>query len=103
MSSALQEVRLTHLMFADDLVIFCRAKPTSLKILIEVLKEFTSYSRLKANLAKSQLVFGGDCTQVQQDYLEITGFSEGHIPFRYLGMPITASKLSKLECRTIVE
>ncbi|KAJ8419934.1 hypothetical protein Cgig2_011573 [Carnegiea gigantea] len=79
------------------------AKPTSLKIFMKAFKEFTSYSCLKANLAKSQIVFGGNCTQLQQDCLEITGFSEGHIPFRYLGMPITASKLSKLECRTLVE
>jgi len=35
--------------------------------------------------------------------LEIIGFSEGDLPFRYLGVPITAGKLSKMECRVLVE
>lgn len=32
-----------------------------------------------------------------------TGFSEGGFPFRYLGVPITASKLSKVECSSLID
>jgi len=35
--------------------------------------------------------------------LEITGFSEGDLPFRHLEVPITAGKLSKMECTVLVE
>ena len=35
--------------------------------------------------------------------MELTGFIEGKRPFTYLGLPITASKLSKVECKTLVE
>ena len=35
--------------------------------------------------------------------MALTGFTEGNLPFSYLGLPITASKLSKVECRTLVE
>ena len=31
------------------------------------------------------------------------GYQEGTFPFRYLGVPITANKLSKMECSLLVE
>ena len=98
-----KKLRLTHLMFADDLIIFCKAHPKSLKILMEAFKEFTKCSGLKANLTKSQIVFGGDCHQVHHDCLRIIGFTEGQLPLKYLGIPITSSRLTKIECRTLVE
>ena len=52
---------------------------------------------------KSHIVFGGDYSHVQQERLEIAGFTEGQLPFRYLGMLITASKLSKVECRLLID
>ena len=54
-------------------------------------------------MEKSNIVFGGDCSHTQNDCLDITGFTEGHFPFRYLELPITASRLSKAECRVLVE
>ena len=35
--------------------------------------------------------------------MEITGFQEGAFPFRYLGVPVIANKLSKLECTQFME
>ena len=94
---------MTHLMFADDLIIFCKVKPTAVQILVEAFKVFTSCTSLKADLDKSQIVFRGDCTHTQTECLETTGFVEEKLPFKYLGMPITASRLTKVECRLLVE
>ncbi|KAJ8434805.1 hypothetical protein Cgig2_033527 [Carnegiea gigantea] len=33
----------------------------------------------------------------------ITSNRKGHLHFKYLGMPITSSKLSKIECRLLIE
>ena len=98
-----KRIGLSHLMFADDLVIFCKAKPHSLRLLMEAFNTFTNCTGLKANLDKSQIVFGGDCQAVIHECLDITGFMEGNLPQRYLGMPITASRLSKMECKTLVD
>ena len=98
-----KKLGLTHLMFADDLIIFCKAKPHSLRLMMEAFNTFTSCTGLKANLDKSQIVFGGNCQFVHQECLNLTGFGEGHLPLRYLGMPITASRLSKMECKTLVD
>ena len=98
-----KKMGLTHLMFADDLILFCKAHPPSLQKLMEAFHVFPLCSGLKANMDKSSIVFGGNCSQIQQECLDITGFSEGKLPFRYLGLPITASKLSKRECSLLVE
>jgi len=52
-------------MFADDLIIFCKAKPVSLQLLMNAFHEFTRCSGLKANLDKSNIVFGGDYSHTQ--------------------------------------
>lgn len=52
---------------------------------------------------KSQVVMGGCTERTRQQILETTGFTEGSLPFRYLRVPITASKLHKLECTMLVE
>jgi len=70
---------------------------------MHVLQPFHQTTGLKANHSKSQIVFGGCSTQLQQSCLRITGFHDGTLPLTYLGVPITASKLGKVECRTLVE
>ncbi|KAJ8423957.1 hypothetical protein Cgig2_007561 [Carnegiea gigantea] len=42
-------------------------------------------------------------SNVAQLILQLTGYQEGGLPFRYLGVPITANKLSKMECSMLVE
>ena len=80
-----------------------KPNPPPLQALVDAFKEFTKCSGLKANLDKSHIIFGGDCDHIQQECLNITGFSEGHLPFKHLRMPITSSKLSKIECRLLTE
>ncbi|KAJ8427720.1 LOW QUALITY PROTEIN: hypothetical protein Cgig2_022194 [Carnegiea gigantea] len=72
-------------------------------LLMNAFHEFTRSSGLTVNLDKSNIVFGGDCLHIQQECLNITGFTEGQLPFRYLGMPITASRFTKEECSILVE
>jgi len=50
----------------------------------------------------SNSVWGGS-TSVRAECMALIGFTEGKLPFTYLGLPITASKLSKVECMTLVE
>ena len=98
-----KKLGITHLMFADDLVIICKASPLSVKILMAAFQHFTECSGLQANMLKSQIVFGGASTSVRDECMALIGFTEGKLPFTYLGLPITASKLSKVECMTLVE
>jgi len=98
-----KKLGMTHLMFADGLVIFCKASPASLKILMEAFQQFTDCTGLQANMSKSQIVFGGASTSIRAECMALTGFTEEQLPFTYLGLPITASKLSKVDCKTLME
>ncbi|KAJ8424186.1 hypothetical protein Cgig2_033664 [Carnegiea gigantea] len=44
------------------------------------------------------------CSQeLQEKCKHITGLQDSNFPLRYLGVPITASRLTKVECRSLVE
>ena len=97
------KLRLTHLMFADDLLLFCKADPSSLQIFNNVPTTLRDIAGLMTNLHKSQMVLGGCEDTLQQQCLLITGLKETNFPLKYLGVPIKASKLTKTECTSLVE
>ena len=85
---------LIHLMFTDDLMIFCAANVKSVKLLMDAFQSFSTSTGLTANFDKSAMVLRGCKEKIEQDILRITGFQKGTLPFRYLGIPITASRLT---------
>ncbi|GFY85411.1 hypothetical protein Acr_04g0001490 [Actinidia rufa] len=87
-------LKLTHLAFADDLVLFSRGDPKSVSLLMESLKHFGDCSGLKISLSKSNL-FAASISSMDLDSIkDITGFPQGTFPFRYLGIPIADSSLT---------
>jgi len=48
-------------------------------------------------------VLGGCNTNLQQQCLQITRLQNSSFPLTYLGVPITASRLTKIECASLVE
>jgi len=86
--------RLTHLAFADDLLVFSDGSHSSLLGISEILRLFHSFSGLDMNPAKSELFLGGfddvEATMVS-DLLEVR---LGSFPTRYLGLPLNPTKLS---------
>ena len=90
-------------MFADNLTLFCKADTHSVVSLMEAFKIFLRSSSMEANQAKSQVVMGGCSDMIKKQIITTIGFVEGEFPFGYLGVPITASKLSKLERSMLVD
>lgn len=50
-----KKLRLTHLIFADDLILFCKGEVGSVKRVVEALTHFSKVSRLVANMDKSRI------------------------------------------------
>ncbi|KAJ8435083.1 hypothetical protein Cgig2_033623 [Carnegiea gigantea] len=98
-----KSLQLTHLMFADDLIIFCKADAPTIQHIMSTLNVFHECAGLKANMMKSQMVVGGCSPQLQDKCLQLTGFTETTFPLKYLGVPITASRLTKVECYNLVQ
>ena len=58
-------LKLTQLMFADDLIIFCKADPHTINHIMIALTTFYDCAGLKANIGKSQMVVGGCSPHLQ--------------------------------------
>lgn len=63
------------------------------KILMQCLDDFRACSGLSANALKSSLYTTGLVGEKLLEIQEITHFSIGIMPFRYLGIPLAAGKL----------
>ncbi|XP_062103059.1 uncharacterized protein LOC133814064 [Humulus lupulus] len=78
-------LKLNHLCFADDLLIFCNGDFVSILLMLRGLKLFSSSSDLLPNSEKSAIYCHGMPNAVVDRVLEVSGFSRSHLPFRAAG------------------
>ncbi|XP_074265569.1 uncharacterized protein LOC141588008 [Silene latifolia] len=64
---------------------------------------FSNASGLSMNNAKYEIFFNGVTEDIREGIKLVTGFREGTMPFRYLGVPIKAGRLTKQECSSLTE
>ncbi|GFY91271.1 hypothetical protein Acr_07g0014670 [Actinidia rufa] len=87
-------LKITHLAYADDLILLSRGDPTSVSLIMERLIWFGECSGLKISLSKSSF-FSAGINPTDTEIIErTTGFNQGIFPFKYLGIPVAASRLS---------
>lgn len=98
-----QRVKLTHLCFADDLLIFGKGSVESVVGINCVLDKFYEFSGLKLNPAKSEVFSAGVRQTVLDDIRQITGFTLGKLPVRYLGVPLVTKRLSLRDCSPLID
>lgn len=97
-----KKLNITHVCFADDLLLFSRGDANSVRELYKAFQLFSTTSGLKANLNKSSIYFGGVCPDVQHGILEEFQFVRGDFPFKYLGVPLSTKKLSVMQCQPLI-
>ena len=97
------KIGISHLCFADDLMVFCRAERESVAAVNVVLGQFQALSGLIPNPSKSNLFVAGVSSETKQELLGILGFQEGVLPVRYLGVPLISTKLTAVDCRVLVD
>lgn len=68
---------LTHVCFANNLLLFTRGDTQSVQQLMMVLDKFTAASGLKANQMKSSIYFRGVGEEIKQEILEYQGCLKG--------------------------
>ncbi|GKA33749.1 ribonuclease H-like domain-containing protein [Tanacetum coccineum] len=78
-------LKLTHMCFADDLLVLCNGDIESLRVVKKSLDEFSRVSGLYPNLSKSTIVFGNVPNNEKVDMLQILPFKCGKLPMKYLG------------------
>ena len=98
-----ERLNITHLMFADDLLLFSRGDAISMQLLIDQFMHFSSCSGLAANLDKSEVYFSGVNDDTKASILHSVGMVPGVLPVRYLGIPLSTKKLSIAQYKPLID
>ena len=85
-------LKISHLMFADDVMVFFDGTSNSLHGIAECLDDFASWSDLHMNTTKTELFTSG-IDQSESTAIVSYGFPSGKFPIRYLGPPLMSRKL----------
>ena len=80
---------ISHLLYADDTLIFCEANKDQLKYLSWILMWFKALSGLKINLNKSEIIPICPVDNAEELANEL-GCKTGSFPTSYLGLPLGA-------------
>ena len=87
-----EQLKISHLMFADDVMVFFDGTSNSLHGITECLDDFASWSGLHMNNTKTELFTAG-LDQSESAAIASYGFPSGQFPIRYLGLPLMSRKL----------
>lgn len=89
-----QDIRLTHLSFADDIVVFTDGLPSSLTSTLEVFQSFAEMSGLCINVAKSTVFAAGRGKGALEEAAIAAGLSVSALPIKYLELPLTTKTMT---------
>ncbi|XP_060202183.1 uncharacterized protein LOC132630638 [Lycium barbarum] len=95
-------MKITHLCFADDLLLFAKGDCPSVQAMMECLKQFSAASGLQANMGESCIYFGGVSQQERLSILQSTSFSYGELPFKNLEVPLSTKKISIIQWQPLI-
>lgn len=92
----------THLAFADDIMIFFDGEKKSLENIVETMDVFATWSGLRMNKDKTEIFVCG-LNQAETTDLTALGFHLGSMPIRYLGLPLMHRKLRITDYRPLLQ
>ena len=95
--------KITHLYFADDLMLFCGKSIHSTGILSNALKEFSALLGLTPNNDKSCIFLVGRNHEYNQLVLHLFHFPHGDLPMRYLEVPLISTKLNASNYKPLID
>lgn len=94
---------ITHLSFADDLLLFARGDLSSVKAMHRCFKQFAQASKLQENMGKSSVYFGGVPRDERAEILQLLGYGQGEMPFKYLGILMSTKKITMIQWHPLIQ
>ncbi|GMJ01570.1 hypothetical protein HRI_003826200 [Hibiscus trionum] len=82
------KMSLSHIQFADDLLMFCNASLGEIRNVKRILRLFEVASGLQLNLNKCRLIGLNTADQNIKEWANTLGCEEGKLPIEYLGLPL---------------
>ncbi|CAH1432193.1 unnamed protein product [Lactuca virosa] len=95
--------KLTHLCFADDLLIFSHGSIQAVQVIKDALQEFHAVSGLIRNPQQSSIFYGKINDALKTQISNIMGFEEEKLPVRYLSIPLIGTRMLNKDCNKLVE
>ena len=98
-----QKLSLTHLCFADDLMVFVEGSKDSVQGALSVFEEFEVWSGLSISVEKSTIYMAGVSVDEKRSILTNFEFAEGELPVRYLGLPLMTQAMRTQDYYPLLE
>ena len=96
--------RISHLFFADDTLLFCRAELREVQTIQNILQKYELASGQKINPGKITLFFGNSVSLVSKNAIKnLLGVPEIKEYERYLGLPVVVGKNRRASLNYIQE
>lgn len=96
-------LRITHLAYVDDLLLFMRADESIIKVIVDCLVDFRQRAGLLPNLSKSNLYMARVSDHTIAWLHEIMRFQCGMFQFLYVSIPLTMERLRTSNYGPLIE
>ncbi|XP_048628766.1 uncharacterized protein LOC106360905 [Brassica napus] len=94
---------ITHLSFADDVLVFFDGTADYLRGILSILEEFRLVSGMRINRQKSELLLDGGSESRCRDLAVEMGIAQGALPLRYLGVPLSPKKMTRSDFQPLLD
>lgn len=98
-----KDLKLTHLFYADDVLLFSNGDKNSVSHLMDCVSKFSASSGLHPSIAKSTVFFGNCTSRFIRWFDRIYGIAHGQLPVKFLGVPLISSMLSHNDCIPLLD
>ncbi|CAJ2643293.1 unnamed protein product [Trifolium pratense] len=94
---------MSHLLFADDVLLFTKAKNSQIRFITDLFERFSNASGLKINLSKSRAFYSTGTPSAKIDKLtSISGIRSTTSLDKYLGFPILKGRAKRSDFHFII-
>lgn len=101
--SNFKNIQMTHLCFADNLVVFIDGQNRSIEGVLGIFSEFARISGLKISLEKFTLYLAGVQGQVRESIISRFPFAVGQLLVKYLGLPLLTKWMTSADYNLLLE
>lgn len=96
-------ISISHLLYADDCMIFAKATVESARNIKDFLKRFEKNSGLAVNSYKTYMLLSNCNVDLQDAITAILNYIQEKLHIRYLGLPLFSSRMKIADCLPIIE